>query len=124
MRQKRQDICAVVALSAKKSKNGKHKNSDDDRDDGSGKKKSAVKLGIVPCNSQMFPKLIKVPGREETFMLADELILHFMPKIFKGHDIAGKSLVRIKLPGRILQKSVQQNALIKKPFSFNLSYIY
>lgn len=114
----------MVALSAKKSKNGKHKNSDDGSDDGSGKKKSAVKLGIVPCNSQMFPKLIKVPGREETFMLADELILHFMPKIFKGYDIAGKSLVRIILPGRILQKSVQQNALIKKPFSFNLSYIY
>ena len=89
------EISAVVALSAKKSKNGKHKNSDDSRDDSSGKKKSAVKLGIVPCNSQMFPKLIKVPGREETFMLADELILHFMPKIFKGHDIAGKSLVRI-----------------------------
>ena len=89
------EIYAVVALSAKKSKNGKHKNSDDDRGDGSGKKKSAVKLGIVPCNSQMFPKLIKVPGREETFMLADELILHFMPKIFKGYDIAGKSLVRI-----------------------------
>ena len=89
------EIYAVVALSAKKSKNRKHKNSDDCRDDGSGKKKSAVKLGIVPCNSQMFPKLIKVPGREETFMLADELILHFMPKIFKGHDIAGKSLVRI-----------------------------
>ena len=89
------EIYAVVALSAKKSKNGKHKNSDDGRDDGSGKKKSAVKLGIVPCNSQMFPKLIKVPGREETFMLADELILHFMPKIFKGYDIAGKSLVRI-----------------------------
>ena len=89
------EIYAVVALSAKKSKNGKHKNSDDGSDDGSGKKKSAVKLGIVPCNSQMFPKLIKVPGREETFMLADELILHFMPKIFKGYDIAGKSLVRI-----------------------------
>ena len=89
------EIYAVVALSAKKSKNGKHKNSDDDRGDASGKKKSAVKLGIVPCNSQMFPKLIKVPGREETFMLADELILHFMPKIFKGYDIAGKSLVRI-----------------------------
>ena len=89
------EIYAVVALSAKKSKNGKHKNSDDGRDDGSGKKKSAVKLGIVPCNSQMFPNLIKVPGRKETFMLADELILHFMPKIFKGYDIAGKSLVRI-----------------------------
>ena len=89
------EIYAVVALSAKKSKNGKHKNSDDGSNDSSGKKKSAVKLGIVPCNSQMFPKLIKVPGREETFMLADELILHFMPKIFKGYDIAGKSLVRI-----------------------------
>ena len=89
------EIYAVVALSAKKSKNGKSKHSDDDRENGSGKKKSAVKLGIVPCNSQMFPKLIKVPGREETFMLADELILHFMPKIFKGYDIAGKSLVRI-----------------------------
>ena len=89
------EIYAVVALSAKKSRNGKHKNSDDGRDDGSGKKKSAVKLGIVPCNSQMFPNLIKVPGRKETFMLADELILHFMPKIFKGYDIAGKSLVRI-----------------------------
>lgn len=70
---------------------------------------------------QPFPFL---RGKEIYAVVADELILHFMPKIFKGHDIAGKSLVRIILPGRILQKSVQQNALIKKPFSFNLSYIH
>ncbi len=90
------EIYAVVALSAKKSKNGKSKHLDDgDGAEGKGKKKTTVKLGIVPCNSQMFPQLIKVPGREETFMLADELILHFIPKIFKGYDIAGKSLVRI-----------------------------
>lgn len=90
------EIYAVVALSSKKSKNTKSKHSDDGVGTSSkGKKKSAVKLGIVPCNSQMFPQLIKVSGREQTFMLADELILHFMPKIFKGYDIEGKSLVRI-----------------------------
>lgn len=87
---------AVVALSQKKSKGSKSKNSSGSGDDASGgKKRSDIKLGIVPCNSQMFPKLIKVPGREETFMLADELILHFMPKVFKGYEITGKSLVRI-----------------------------
>ncbi|MGN0673394.1 MAG: polyphosphate kinase 1 [Anaerovoracaceae bacterium] len=58
-------------------------------------KKQSVKLGIVPCNSQIFPTLIRVPGDEKRLMLADELILHFVPEIFEHYTILGKSLIRI-----------------------------
>ena len=58
-------------------------------------RKQSVKLGIVPCNSRLFPLLIPVPGKEGRFMLAEELILHFVPEIFSNYTILGKSVMRI-----------------------------
>lgn len=58
-------------------------------------KKQSIKLGIVPCNSMIFPTLIPVPGRDGRYMLAEELILHFVPEIFTNYTIIGKSVMRI-----------------------------
>ena len=33
------------------------------------KKNGKEKLGIIPCNSGVFPRLVQVPGEEETYML-------------------------------------------------------
>lgn len=68
------DIYAVVVLARK---NGKRK------------------LGIIPCNAGVFPRLIEVSAREKTYMLAEELILHFIPKVFEGYYIKSKSLLRV-----------------------------
>ena len=58
-------------------------------------KKGKEKLGIIPCSSAGIQRLIPVSGKEGTYMLSEELILHFVSKIFKGYHIKAKSLLRI-----------------------------
>lgn len=58
-------------------------------------KKGKEKLGIIPCSSAGIQRLIPVPGKNGTYMLSEELILHFVSKIFKGYHIKAKSLLRV-----------------------------
>ena len=58
-------------------------------------KKGKEKLGIIPCSSAGIQRLIPVPGKTGTYMLSEELILHFVSKIFKGYHIKAKALLRI-----------------------------
>ena len=60
-----------------------------------GSKGKKDRLGIIPCTSNIFGRLIAVPGMPGTYMLAEELILHFAPVVFKGYKIKSKSLLRI-----------------------------
>ena len=60
-----------------------------------GAKGKKDRLGIIPCTSNIFGRLIAVPGMSGTYMLAEELILHFAPVVFKGYKIKSKSLLRI-----------------------------
>ena len=53
------------------------------------------KIGIVPCNTGVFNRLISIPGRKGTYILAEELILHYLPKVFPNYRIGEKSLIRI-----------------------------
>lgn len=58
-------------------------------------KNGREKLGIIPCGTGEIPRLIGVPGQPGAYMLAEELILHFLPKVFGGHRVAAKSLIRL-----------------------------
>ena len=58
-------------------------------------KKGKYKLGIIPCSAGVFPRLIEVSASEKTYMLAEELILHFIPKVFEGYVVKAKSLMRV-----------------------------
>lgn len=58
-------------------------------------KNDREKLGIIPCGTSVFPRLIPVPGQAGAYMLSEELILHFLPKVFKGHRVVSKSLIRV-----------------------------
>lgn len=60
-----------------------------------GAKGKKDRLGIIPCTSNIFGRLIAVPGMPGTYILAEELILHFAPVVFKGYKIKSKSLLRI-----------------------------
>ena len=60
-----------------------------------GTKGKKDRLGIIPCTSNIFGRLIAVPGMPGTYMLAEELILHFAPVVFKGYKVKSKSLLRI-----------------------------
>ena len=53
------------------------------------------RIGIVPCYSDFLPRLISIPDSDGDYILSEELILHFMPKAFKGYKIKEKSVLRI-----------------------------
>ena len=53
------------------------------------------KTGIVACTNSVFKRLIEIPGRPGYFMLCEELILHFVSKLFKKYMIREKSIMRI-----------------------------
>ena len=53
------------------------------------------KVGVVPCASGVFPRLIPVPERAGCYILAEELILHCLPMLFPGYRITSKTLARI-----------------------------
>ena len=54
-----------------------------------------TKTAIIPCSNTVFRRLIDIPTRKGTFMLSEELILHFLPKMFKSYEIREKALLRI-----------------------------
>ncbi len=58
-------------------------------------KNEKEKIAIIPCNTGVFERLIELPSRRGSFVLAEELILHFLPKVFKNYKINAKSLIRI-----------------------------
>lgn len=53
------------------------------------------KFGIVPCSSEVFGRLTAIPGRTGSFLLVEELILNFLPKVFQKYKLSAKSLIRI-----------------------------
>lgn len=54
-----------------------------------------TRTAIIPCSNNVFKRLIDIPTRKGTFMLSEELILHFLPKMFKNYEVKEKSLLRI-----------------------------
>ncbi|MDD7147155.1 MAG: polyphosphate kinase 1 [Lachnospiraceae bacterium] len=54
-----------------------------------------TRTAIIPCSNNVFRRLIDIPTRKGTFMLSEELILHFLPKMFKNYEVKEKSLLRI-----------------------------
>ena len=57
-------------------------------------KNGKEKLGIIPCGNEVFERLINIPGKD-AYMLSEEMILHYVPRIFKGYHVKAKTLIRI-----------------------------
>ena len=60
-----------------------------------GTKSKKTKVAIIPCSNNVFKRLIDIPTSPGTFMLSEELILHFLPKLFPKYEVVEKSLLRI-----------------------------
>ncbi|MCD7761952.1 MAG: polyphosphate kinase 1 [Lachnospiraceae bacterium] len=58
-------------------------------------KREKGKLAIIPCSNDVISRLIPIPSRPGCYMLAEEMILHFLPLVFKKYTIVRKSLIRI-----------------------------
>lgn len=59
------------------------------------KKNGKKKIGIIPCGSGVIPRLIEVGKDSGTYILSEELILHFVPQVFKDYMVKSKSLLRV-----------------------------
>lgn len=60
-----------------------------------GTRNGKKKIGIIPCSSSVFPRLIRIQAKDDTYMLVEELILHFLPKVYKGYKVLEKSVIRV-----------------------------
>lgn len=91
------DIYAVAVLKSKGEKNQKGDKGGKNQKKGEkgSEKAEKDKIAIIPCNGGTFPRLIAVPERTGCFILAEELILHFLPKMFPGYTVVSKTLARI-----------------------------
>ena len=57
-------------------------------------KSGKEKLGIIPCSNTGFKRLVELPTAG-TYILVEELILHYIPKVFERYNIKAKSLIRV-----------------------------
>ena len=57
--------------------------------------KGKTKIGVVPCENSVFKRLIEIPTRPGTFMLCEELILHFVYRLFAKYTIIEKTVIRV-----------------------------
>ena len=57
-------------------------------------KSGKEKLGIIPCSNTGFKRLVELPTAG-TYMLAEDLILHYIPEVFERYNIKAKSLIRV-----------------------------
>lgn len=58
-------------------------------------KGSRKKMGIIPIISGLFPRVVQIPGREGGYILSEELVLHYLPRLFPGYHVVSKALARI-----------------------------
>lgn len=59
------------------------------------KKSGKKKIGIIPCGTGVVSRLIEVGKNSGTYILSEELILHFAPSVFKEYTVKSKSLLRV-----------------------------
>lgn len=58
-------------------------------------KNGKEKLGIIPCGNETFDRLINISGKD-AYMLSEEMILHYVPRIFKGYHVKAKTLIELQ----------------------------
>ncbi|MEE8827349.1 MAG: polyphosphate kinase 1 [Eubacteriales bacterium] len=59
------------------------------------KSKSGKLEGIVPTANKVFSRMIEVPTRPGTFILTEEMILHFITLLYPDFTVEEKSLIRV-----------------------------
>ncbi|MGM9522145.1 MAG: polyphosphate kinase 1 [Oscillospiraceae bacterium] len=58
-------------------------------------KSGSSRMGIVPCGDGALRRLVPLPGEGLRFVLMEELIIHFLPKVFLHYKIEGSALIRL-----------------------------
>ena len=58
-------------------------------------KNGGARMGIVPCGEGVLRRLVPLPGDGGQFILVEELIASFLPKLFVHYKVEGTVLIRL-----------------------------
>ena len=58
-------------------------------------KKGKRKMGIISCANAMDERLIALPSQPQKFILVEDIILHFVSRIFSKYSVKEKALIRV-----------------------------
>lgn len=58
-------------------------------------KNGGDRMGIVPCGEGVLRRLVPLPGEGQRFVLVEELVANFLPKIFVHYKVEGAVLIRL-----------------------------
>ena len=58
-------------------------------------KKGNRKFGIVSCSNAMDERLVRLPSSPGKFVLAEDIILHFVDQLFTKYKVKNKAVIRI-----------------------------
>lgn len=58
-------------------------------------KKGNRKMGVVSCANAMDDRLIAIPNMQGNFILVEDIILHFIPKLFAKYTVKNKAFIRV-----------------------------
>ena len=58
-------------------------------------KSGGERMGIVPCGEGVLRRLVPIPGEGQRFVLVEELIANFLPKLFVHYKVEDAVLIRL-----------------------------
>jgi len=58
-------------------------------------KKDKESLGIIPCSTDVLPRLIRIPAHKNRYVLLEDLILRYADNVFDQYTVLSKSQIRI-----------------------------
>ncbi len=58
-------------------------------------KNGSSRLGLVPCGDSALRRLVPIPGEGLSFILMEDLIRQFLPKIFDRYKVESSMLIRL-----------------------------
>lgn len=58
-------------------------------------KSGGERMGIVPCGEGVLRRLVPIPGEGQRFVLVEELIANFLPKLFVHYKVEDTVLIRL-----------------------------
>ena len=64
-------------------------------------KNGGERMGIVPCGEGVLRRLVPLPGEGQRFVLVEELIAHFLPRLFAHYGVEDTVLIRLLRSGEI-----------------------
>lgn len=62
------------------------------------------KIGLIPCFSSFFQRLILLPGQDRRYILIENVIRHYAPMVFENYRVRDRALLRVTRNADMVQE--------------------